>query len=134
MQSWRRWGWGQCLLPAGILVLAGCEPLKPADPLYMFEQATACISVTLDAETPVLDGYEAWRVTNTCPVVLNVAYCVSRGLDPVCPAVEQPMLSPDESVRAQVEAETDGMVSVGACQPPERVQTGDGTWYCEEIN
>ncbi len=102
--------------------------------LLSYEEATACINEATDPDSPVMGGFDVKRLTNTCDVELNVAYCVSDGQQPVCPTVEQPALSPNEWTRAFVTQNSGGIVSYGACQPPERVQTDEDSWYCEEIN
>ena len=122
----------------GAAALAGCTTASGGkgeeETLLSFAEATACISEETDPDSPVLGGFDVKRLTNTCDLELNVAYCVSDGQDPVCPAVEQPALSAEEWTRAFITPNSGGTVSYGACQVPERVQTDSGTWTCEEIS
>ena len=124
------------ILVGGSLVfgLAACNG-KGSDTakLLTYKEATACIDVSVDPELEQ-QGFVVYRLTNTCQNELNVAYCVTEGREPVCTNTEQPALSYDEWTRAYVTEGSDGTVSVGACEQPEQVQTGEETWYCEETN
>ncbi len=103
--------------------------------MLTYDEATACISTTTDPDMPTSGSYDVKRLTNTCAPELNVAYCVSDGRDPVCPAVEQPALSQNEWTRAYVTQDSGGTVKVGACQVPQRVDLSDEfRWNCEETN